>query len=130
VTLNGGARVKVVEMRGSRVDLLQTGAGSLEVRAIRTEDLNASLTGTGEMTLAGTAARVRMRNYGAGSIDAAALTAGDASLTSESSGAIAIQVRYTAHATALGSGGIRIAGKPECFLRGPGPITCSGTIRR
>jgi hypothetical protein len=129
-TLNGGARVRVAEMRGGRVELVLTGAGSLDVGGIKADDLIVSLTGTGAITLAGTAARVRMRNYGAGSIDAGALTAGDANLTSESSGDIRIQARYTARATALGSGGISIAGKPECTLRGPGPMTCSGTIRR
>ena len=130
VTLNGGAKVRVAEMHGARVELLQTGGGSLDVASIRTDDLNASLTGTGAMTLAGTAARIRMRNYGTGSIDAGGLTAGDASLTSESSGSIAINVRFTARATALASGGISISGKPECTLRGPGPMECSGTIIR
>ncbi|WP_158298886.1 GIN domain-containing protein [Sphingomonas psychrotolerans] len=130
VILNGGARVRVAEMRGARVELLQTGTGTLEIASIRTDDLNASLTGTGTMTLAGTAQRARIRNYGAGSIDASGLTAGDASLTSESSGNIRIDVRFTARATALASGGITITGKPECTLRGPGPMACSGTIVR
>jgi hypothetical protein len=128
--LNGGARVRVTEMRGERVELLLTGAGSLDVGGIKADDLIVNLTGAGAITLAGTAARARVRNYGAGSIDAGALIAGDANLTSESSGDIRIQARYTARATALGSGGISIAGKPECTLRGPGPMTCSGTIRR
>lgn len=130
VTLNGGAQVRVAEMRGARVELLLTGGGSLDVGGIRADDLTASLTGTGAMTLAGTVTRARIRNYGAGSIDAGALTAGDANLTSESSGDIRINARYTARATALGSGGISITGKPECTLRGPGPMACSGTIRR
>lgn len=129
-TLNGGARVRVAEMRSARVELMLTGAGSLDVSGIKADDLVVNLTGTGAITLAGTAARARMRNYGAGSIDAAALTAGDANLTSESAGTIRIDARYTARATALGSGGISITGKPECTLRGPGPMTCSGTIRR
>mgnify|MGYP006144258613 CR=1 FL=1 len=129
-SLNGGAKVRVAEMRGPRVELLQTGAGSLEVAAIRADDLTASLTGTGAMRLTGTSGRTKIRNYGAGSIDASGLTAGDASLTSESSGDIRINVRFTARATALGSGGISISGRPECTLRGSGPITCSGTIRR
>lgn len=129
-TLNGGARVRVAEMRGGRVELMLAGAGSLDVGGIKADDLIVSLTGTGVITLAGTAARVRMRNYGAGSIDAAALTAGDANLTSESAGTIRIDARYTARATALGSGGISITGKPECILRGPGPMECPGTIRR
>lgn len=130
VTLNGGARVTVAEMRGGRVELVLSGAGSLDVRAVRAEDLLVNLTGTGAITLAGSAARTRMRTYGTGSIDAAALTAGDADVTSDGSGSIGVNVRYTAHASALGSGAISITGKPECFLRGPGPMRCTGTIRR
>lgn len=129
-TLNGGARVRVAEVRGARADLVLSGAGSLEVSTVRADDLVVNLTGNGEMTLAGTAARARMRTSGAGSIDAAALTAGDANLTSDGSGSIRVNVRYTARASALGSGGIDITGKPECILRGPGPMTCTGTIRR
>jgi hypothetical protein len=130
VALNGGAKVRVVEMRGAKIELLQAGAGSLDVASIRTDDLTANLTGTGAMTLAGTAGRVRMRNYGSGSIDASALTANDASLNSGSSGDIRINVRFTARANAIGSGGISITGKPECILRGPGPMECSGTVIR
>jgi hypothetical protein len=130
VMLTGGARVRVAQMRGRRIDLVLTGSGSLDVAAIKADDLNASLTGAGAMTLAGTAARVMLRNSGAGSIDAVGLTAGDARLTSDSSGSIRINVRYTAQAMAMGSGGIMISGQPECTLRGPGPMECSGTIRK
>jgi hypothetical protein len=130
VMLTGSARVRVAQMRGGRIDLVLTGSGSLDVAAIKADDLNASLTGTGAMTLAGTTARAMLRNSGAGSIDAAGLTAGDARLTSDSSGNIRIDVRYTAQAMAMGSGEIAISGKPECTLRGSGPMTCSGTIRK
>jgi hypothetical protein len=130
VALNGGAKVRVAEMRGAQIELLQAGAGSLDVASIRTDDLTANLTGTGAMTLTGTAGRVRMRNYGTGSIDASGLSANDASLNSASSGDIRINVRFTARANATGSGGISITGKPECILRGPGPMECSGTIIR
>jgi hypothetical protein len=130
VAVNGGGRVRVAEMRGTRLDLSMTGAGSLEVAAIKGDALRASLTGAGAMTLGGTTARARIRSRGAGSVDASALTADEADLVSESSGDISINVRYSALATALGTGGIRIAGNPECRLRGPGPMTCAGTIRR
>lgn len=130
VTLNGGARVRVAALRGGRVDVILVGAGSLDVAAIKADDLNASLTGTGAMTLSGNTARATLRNSGAGSIEAAALTAGDARLSSDSSGNIRLNVRYTAQASAMGSGGITITGKPECTLRGPGPMQCSGTIRK
>jgi len=130
VTINGAARVRVAAMRGARIDLMLSGAGSLDVSAIKADEINANLTGTGAITLAGTAGKAALRNYGAGSIEADALTVGDARLLSNSSGNISVHVRYTAKADATGSGGIIISGKPECTLRGPGPIECLGTIRR
>ena len=131
VQMNGGARVRVAEMEGARVDLGLNGAGSLDVGRVEADDLNVALTGTGAIAIGGgSAGRARVRSYGAGSVDAAGLTAREATLISESSGEISMTVRYTARATALGSGGVHVLGKPECTLRGPGPIECGGTVVR
>ena len=130
VLLNGGARVTVGEMDAARVDLGLNGAATLTVGAIRTENLHATLTGTGAMTIAGTAGKARVRLYGAGSIDASRLTAREATLISESTGSLSMAVRYTAQVLALGAGTVSVTGNPECTIRGPGPVECSGKIVR
>jgi hypothetical protein len=130
VFVNGSGRVRIAAARGSRVDLSLNGAGTLDVGDVAAGDLNVTLTGGGTMSLAGKAERARVRSYGAGSVDAARLTAGEATLVSESSGDIGVTARYSARATALGTGTIRIGGKPECRVSGPGPIECGGTMQR
>ncbi|WP_404339990.1 GIN domain-containing protein [Sphingomonas sp. MMS12-HWE2-04] len=130
VLVSGGGKLRISEMRGARADASVNGAGSLEVESLVADDFGAALTGTGAIRLAGTVGRLRLRNIGTGSIDAQALTANDAVLSSEGTGTISATVRYTARATALGTGGINIAGKPECTLSGSGPISCDGRIVR
>lgn len=130
VLVNGGGTVRIAEMRGARVEASLSGTGSLEVAAMRADELISSLAGTGAIRFAGTAGRVRLRNIGTGSIDAQGLTANDADIASQSSGITSLAVRYTVRASALGTGGISIAGKPECTLSGPGPITCDGRVVR
>ncbi|HEX8300790.1 head GIN domain-containing protein [Sphingomonas sp.] len=124
LTVNGGASVKVAEMRGGRVDLGLNGAGAIQVSAIRADDLNVTLTGTGEVTLAGATARARVRSYGAGSVAAEGLTAGDAVLIAESSGNLTMRVRYTAQVSALGVGAVAVLGNPKCRVSGAGPVAC------
>lgn len=128
VAINGGARVRIAEMKGARVDLSLNGGGEILVGNIRADALGALLTGGGGLSLSGTAGQVRVRSYGAGSVDAGGLTANDAVLISESSGEMRMAVRYTARVMALGSGRVSVSGQPECKVSGTGPVEC-GTAR-
>lgn len=130
VLVNGGGQVRVAGMKGARIDLGLNGDGSLGVSGLDAADLGVTLTGTGAMTLTGSARRVRVRSNGAGSVDAAALQAGDAVLLSESSGGMRIGVRYTAQVFAMGLGSVEIDGKPECRISGGGPVRCDGRVTR
>lgn len=127
VLVNGGARVRIAEMRGDRIDVALNGAGTLDVGRIEGDAANVSLTGTGAITLVGgKAGQARVRAYGAGSIDAGGFTANEAVIVSESSGNLRIGVRYTAQVVAMGAGGIGIIGAPECRVSGSGPVDCGG----
>ncbi|MES2443052.1 MAG: DUF2807 domain-containing protein [Pseudomonadota bacterium] len=130
VLVNGGARVRVTEMRSARVDLALNGPGAITVGALDADDLNTTITGAGAMTIAGNARRVRVRSNGAGGFDGTGLTAGDATLVSESSGPMRIGVRYTARVIALGIGTVHLDGKPECTISGNGPVECAGKVIR
>jgi hypothetical protein len=124
VIVNGAGQVRIAEARGNRVDLALSGAGTLEVANVAATDLIVTSTGGGTLTLAGKAERARVRSYGTGSIDGARLTAGEATLISESSGNLTLGARYLARATALGTGTVRVLGRPECRVNGPGPVEC------
>jgi len=130
VLTNGGANVHVAEMRAPRVDLALNGGGAITVDRVQADDTNISLIGTGAVTLGGTTLKGRIRAYGAGSVDASALTANEATLISETSGEIAMKVRYTARVMALGAGRVRVTGQPQCTVSGPGPVECDGAVVR
>lgn len=128
VIVNAGARVAVTAMKGDRVDLSVTGAGTLAVDAAQAADLNATLVGNGAITVAGRATRARLVANGAGRIDAGALDAGDALVRLEGVGAISARARYTAQVSDTGLGSVEIAGPAKCIVRGAaaGPVRCEG----
>lgn len=128
--VQGGAQVRVAEMRASRVDLSLDGAGSLAVAALRADEFHAGNFGMGMMTLAGTVGRARIQGALTAAVDATGLTANDATLSWASAGALTIAVRYTAQITASGAGPVAIIGKPYCTIRGTAPVTCEGRVDR
>ncbi|SFP86945.1 GIN domain-containing protein [Sphingomonas rubra] len=124
----GGATIAVAAMRGDRIDLLVSGAGTMKVDAATAGDLNATVVGAGTIAVAGRTARARLVATGPGAIDAGALDAGDATIRLDGVGAIRARVRYTAQAANAGLGTIDVAGPATCVVRGPaaGPIRCQG----
>jgi hypothetical protein len=130
VLVNGGGRVRIARMAGDRVDLGLNGAGVIAVDAIDAGAVNATLTGTGAITLAGKSLRARLRSNGAGTIDAGALTTGEGTVIAETAGQTRLGARYKVRVFALGSGGVEIVGTPECVISGPGPVTCPGKVTR
>lgn len=130
VAVTGGAKVTVDALRAAQLDLAVNAASSLAVGSLRVDDLRVTLTGQGAMTLAGATRTLRVRNLGAGTFDAASLTADEADLVAQSDGGIRVGARYTARATSLGSGAVLVSGNPRCTVRGAGPVTCTGTTPR
>jgi hypothetical protein len=130
VQANGGAKLRVAELRGRRVDAAANGMSSLEVASVQADEIHAAATVVGGITLAGAALRGRLRNYGGGEIAADGLTLGEATVMTQTLGGVRVRVRYTAQVIAQGSGVIAILGKPECRISGPGPVQCDGTIVR
>lgn len=130
VTVNGGATVRIAEMRSPRAELAINGPGAITVSGFDADELSASMIGAGSMTIAGTARRVRIRSNGAGSFDGTGFTANDAVLVSESLGTMRLGVRYTAQVMALGGGLVHLDGAPECTISGNGPVECAGRVVR
>jgi hypothetical protein len=123
-----GGRLSATQLRGTRVDLSISGAGTVAVADVAADQLNATVIGTGTVTLAGRAARARYVMNGAGRIDAGKLDAGDVSVLLDGPGEIAAAARYDARITNTGLGAVSIAGTPRCTVRarGGGPVACSG----
>ena len=123
----GGGQVRVDgALRGQRIDLQVTGSGALKIDAIDADWVNATVLGSGAMTLGGRGARVRLIASGAGTIDAGALRGDDLTVRLDGAGAIQASARYTADAISTGIGAVTIYGKPACRVKAAagGPISC------
>ena len=125
----GGGKLSIAgPLSAERVDLNVTGPGTLTAPGVAATMLTATLLGTGEMTLGGTARTARLVGNGAGRIAASGLTVGDVMVRTEGSSAVAVTARFTATANSTGLGPIEILGKPECKgkAQAGGPIRCGG----
>lgn len=122
----GGSRVTLSRLAGTRVDLSLAGPGAITASGVQADQLTVQLIGEGKAQVAGRAAKARLMANGSGSIDAAALDAGDLVAHLDGLGAIDARARYTAQVSSTGIGAIRVAGRPKCQVRAQsgGPITC------
>ena len=121
-----GGRLTIAKMRGMRVDVTVSGNGSLSLAAADTDQLNATLIGAGQMTLAGRAARARLVTSGPGAIDASALAVNDLTVHLDGVGETKAAARYTAQVTNSGLGTVTITGNAKCRVDAAagGPVVC------
>ena len=123
----GGGQLRIDGLlRGQRIDLQVTGSGGLVAAALDADQVNATLLGSGTMTLGGRGGRVRLIGSGAGTLDAAALRGDDVTVRLDGSGTTTASARYTADASSTGVGAVTIYGKPACKVKAVvgGPISC------
>ncbi|MES2754331.1 MAG: head GIN domain-containing protein [Pseudomonadota bacterium] len=130
--VGGGVLTIVGPVRGDRIDLTVTGAGSIAASGLAANELVATLIGTGEIALGGTARSARLLSNGAGRIAARDLTANDVTIRTDGATEVAVGARYTASATSTGLGAITVLGSPECKVKAAagGPIACGREVRR
>ncbi|TPG14198.1 DUF2807 domain-containing protein [Sphingomonas koreensis] len=125
-TINSGATLAIDAMKGQTVSLALNGSGALSVGAIDADQFDATIVGTGRMTLAGKAARGRFTVSGPGSFDAGALIVSDLTARSDGPGELDLAARYTADVTTSGLGLVSVAGAPSCTIHAiaGGPVKC------
>lgn len=126
-TVIGGGRLTIGgAIKGQRVDLSLSGSGSLGAPTLDADQLNATLLGSGSMTLGGRAAKVRLTTSGSGAIDAAPLSAGDLILRLDGPGETRVTARFTANVTTTGLGAATVYGTPACTVKAVagGPVSC------
>ncbi|KQO08226.1 hypothetical protein ASF09_10020 [Sphingomonas sp. Leaf242] len=121
-----GGRLTIARMRGMKLDVTVSGNGSLALTAADTDQLNATLIGTGEMTLAGRAGRARLIASGPGAIDATGLAVNDLTVHLDGVGDVKAAARYTAQVTNSGLGTVTVAGNAKCRVDAAagGPVVC------
>jgi hypothetical protein len=119
VTING-------KMRAQSVELSMTGSGTMRADGVDADQFVGTVTGSGTMTVAGRAAKVRLSTNGPSRMAAGALVAGDLTVRTDGNGEMIAQARYTAVIASAGVGSVTIYGTPTCTVRGNanGPVNC------
>ncbi len=130
--LIGPGSLELDRVQGLRADLTVEGSGRLHAAAVAADTLNLGLLGAGRLELAGTAGTLRADIQGSGDLDAAGLTAQNATITTTTSGTVALAVVRAATVTALGLGTVTIGGRPACTVTGAGAtqVSCGRSNQR
>lgn len=124
-----------IELRGARglaLELIVQGSGRIRAADLRADRLRLGLLGSGSFALGGTAGVLNGDFQGDGSVDAAALVARQATLTSNLSGETRLTVNGPATVNASGLGRIELLGRPICTIAGPGggQVRCPASNQR
>lgn len=115
ITVTGGSRVTVTQLKGTRVDLSVAGPGAIAASDIIADQLTAQLIGDGGIAIArGKTGNARLIANGAGTIDAAGVEANDLTVRLDGLGTIDARARYSAQVSSTGLGTVQIAGRPKC----------------
>jgi hypothetical protein len=123
----GGGQLSISgPVRAQRVDLSVRGTGSLSATGIVADQLIASVTGPGTLTLGGKAAKARLSGDGPARILAEGLVTDDLSVRTDGNGETIARARITANINAAGVGAVTVYGKPTCVVNKnvQGPVSC------
>ena len=126
--LIGPARLDLAGARGLAVELSVEGSGDLRAAGIDADRLSLALLGSGRLEIAGLARMVNGNFQGTGDVAAMALRAGQATIATTTSGAVALTVNGPATIAANGLGDVRILGRPVCTVSGiaADQVRCGG----
>lgn len=124
--VNAGGRLRVTTMKAQRVDLTVNGSGSIDARGIDTDQLVATVIGTGDIGVAGRASRAQLLDNGSGRITGTDLQVNDLTVRLDGPGEIRAAARYTAKVTTTGLGKVTVDGNPSCTVTAiaGGPVVC------
>lgn len=126
LAISAGAKVSATRMTAQRIAVSVVGSATLAVEQVDTDQLTASLTGSGGMTLAGRANRATLVTDGPGTLDASGLTVNDLIVQLAGAGETTAAARYTAQVTSTGLGRVMVLGNAECVVKAVagGPVIC------
>src|SRR5881398_1791126 len=124
--LSGSGALAIDKVEGLSFDLSAQGSASATVGRADVDQLNVSVVGTANATIAGQAGKLTAVVRGISSLDAAALAAKDATIGAEGSATVAANVSNSATVDGSGPATIRFTGRPACTLRVSGSASVSG----
>ena len=104
------------------------GSGDLSIDALKVDEVDFRLNGSGSVAAAGTAREARISVGGSGEVEAGGLQSETASVSVGGSGSAALTVIDEARVSVMGSGDVDITGPARCNVSrmGSGDVSCSG----
>ena len=124
--LSGSGALAIDKVKGLSFDLSAQGSGSATDARADVDQLNVSVVGTANATLAGQAGKLTAVVRGISSLDAAGLSSKDATIGAEGSATVAANVSNSATVDGSGPATVRLTGRPACTLRVSGSVSVSG----
>jgi hypothetical protein len=115
--VSGTIKVTAARLDSPAVRITASGAATIHVEALNTDDLRFAGSGAVKGELAGTAAEQRVTISGAGDYRASRLVADDATVRVSGAGKVVVNARKTLDATISGAGVIEYYGDPEVRQR-------------
>ncbi|HEX8192779.1 MAG TPA: DUF2807 domain-containing protein [Allosphingosinicella sp.] len=132
-SVNGAGSLSLGPLRGLlRLDLAVEGSGRIAAPEVQADTLTIGLLGSGRIEVAGRAAQLRASVHGWAELDASALTAQGANISTDTAGRVSATVVREARVNATGIGEVDIAGAAACTVSGlsAGQVRCGTGARR
>ncbi len=124
--LTGDGSLAIDRAKGLSFALLVQGSGAVEIGQVSADQMSVSVSGSGSAKLAGQTRKLTAIVRGISSLDAAGLSATDATIGAQGSSTIDANVGDAADVSASGPATIRLTGQPSCTLHVSGSTSVSG----
>lgn len=127
VDVSGSCQVNVLdEIEGQQLTLSVSGSGDIDFSNVDFHVIDATISGSGSISMPGTTETLLASVSGSGNLDALACTAKTANVSVSGSGNIRVHVTDELNATVSGSGNVEYTGDPVVHSN----ISGSGTVRK
>jgi len=124
--ISGSGVLSIDKVKGLLFDLSTQGSGSATIGRVDVDQLNVSVVGTASATLAGRAGKLTTVVRGISSLDAADLSAKDATIGAEGAATVKANVSNSVTVDGTGPATIQLSGTPACTLRVSGSTSVTG----
>lgn len=128
--IRGSGDINIDQVQAPTFAASVDGSGDLDVRQLRVAgDASFNLRGSGGIRAGGGAARTNASLTGSGDLSLAGFETRDATVSLNGSGDVALRATGTAAVQLTGSGGVTVAGGARCTVSkaGSGDVDCNGT---
>lgn len=127
LSLAGSADVQADKGSAERFDLRIAGSGNLLLASLETRTANVSISGSGNVKVAGRCGALNVRIAGSGDADLSGLACTNAMISVAGSGDASAHISGQADVRIAGSGDVRITGGARCTKKvaGSGDVYCS-----